>query len=343
MFPPSLQRPSKIKAQTRALLLFCCTFLLPALFLSSYSHSLLAEPVEEEWEAAAPESNDPKVNWLDGSHGYLTNQTQALANWMDSFFGDTDYDSEQAESVIRIELESDWDSEDGNSFGSKIRGRVHMPRLSKKLSLVFSGDEDEDGSFTDRLPGQEEEDRIGLQFSGRETSRSRFDYTLGWSNGHLRPGIKYRRQGALSDKTTYRFTERIQYEHEKNVYSLTNFRISRLLTNNSIVNWSSRLTYGERTQGVEWTTQFSLLNRYKTEDERPIAVSYFVSAAGVTRPDSYTNVYAAGLVYRRQFIRDYLFIEFEPSANYRKLTAEDNRELLWRAVLRLEIAISKQQ
>jgi hypothetical protein len=96
------------------------------------------------------------------------------------------------------------------------------------------------------LPGQEE-DRIGLQFSGRETSKSRFDYTLGWSNGHLRPGIKYRRQGALSDKTTYRFTERIQYEHEKNIYSRTNFRISRLLTNNSIVNWSSRLTYGERT------------------------------------------------------------------------------------------------
>lgn len=71
-------------------------------------------------------------------------------------------------------------------------------------------------------------------------------------------------------------------------------------------------------------------------------MSYFVSAAGVTRPDSYTSVYAAGLVYRRQFVRDYLFIEFEPSANYRKLTAEDNRELLWRAVLRLEIAISKQ-
>ncbi|MDG1205406.1 MAG: hypothetical protein P8N51_08540 [Pseudomonadales bacterium] len=96
MFSPWLQRPSKIKAQTRALLLFCCTLLLPALFLSSYSHSLLAGPVEEDWEAAAPDSDDPKVNRLDGSHGYLTNQTQTLANWMDSFFGDTDYDSEQA-------------------------------------------------------------------------------------------------------------------------------------------------------------------------------------------------------------------------------------------------------
>lgn len=332
--------PKKISIHSFAVSL--CLLILQPLFLITYSNSLLAETVEEEWEAAAPEPDDPKVNWVDGSHDYVANQTQALANWMDSFFGDANYDSEQAESIIRIELEQDWDNDGGGSFGSKIRGRVHMPRLSKRLSLVFSGDEDEEGNFEDLLPGQEEDDQIGLQLSGRETARSRFDYTIGWSNDHLRPGIKYRRQDSIGEKTTFRFTERIQYEHEKNIYSRTNFRISRLLTDNSIMSWSSRVLYGERTQGVEWTTQFSLLNRYKVEDDRPIAVSYFISAAGVTRPDSFTSVYGAGLVYRRQVFRDYLFMEFEPSANYLKLEADDDRELLWRAVIRLEIAISKQ-
>ena len=100
--------------------------------------------------------------------------------------------------------------------------------------------------------------------------------------------------------------------------------------------------YGERTLGVEWATQFSMLYRYKLDDDRPIAISYFVGASGVTRPDSYASNYSAGLLYRRQFMRDYLFLEFEPSANYRKLTADDGRELFWRAVLKLEIAISKQ-
>ena len=42
-----------------------------------------------------------------------------------------------------------------------------MPRLSKRLSLVFSGDEEQDGNFSDTLPGQQEDDRIGFQFSGR--------------------------------------------------------------------------------------------------------------------------------------------------------------------------------
>ena len=362
MFPLCLRSPSQIRTAVRSLQPIFRAFLLPSFLLLAYSSQLQAEPVEEPiielieelieepieepveepWEAAAPEADDPKVNWLDGSQGYLTDQTQILANWMDSFFGDSDYDSEQAESIIRIELEHDWNSEDGSSFGSKIRGRVHMPRLSKRLSLVFSGDEEQDGNFSDTLPGQQEDDRIGFQFAGRETSKSRFDYTLGWSKGHLRPGIKYRRQGELGEKTTYRLTERIQYEHEKNIYSRTNFRISRLLTNNSILNWSSRLVYGERTLGVEWATQFSMLYRYKLDDDRPIAISYFVGASGVTRPDSYASNYSAGLLYRRQFMRDYLFLEFEPSANYRKLTADDGRELFWRAVLKLEIAISKQ-
>ena len=87
-----------MKALTHSLFLIFCTFLLQALFLHSYSNPLHAEPIEEdEWEAAAPEPDNPKVNWLDSSHGYLTNQTQTLANWMDSFFGDENYDSEQAE------------------------------------------------------------------------------------------------------------------------------------------------------------------------------------------------------------------------------------------------------
>ena len=166
-------------------------FLLPSFLLLAYISQLQAEPVEEPiiglieehikepikepWEAAAPEADDPKVNWLDGSQGYLTDQTQILANWKNSFFGDSDYDPEQAQSIIRIELEHDWNSDDGGSFCSKIRGRLHMPRLSKRLSLVFSGDEEQEGNFSDTLPVQQEDDRIGFQFAGRETSKSRFD------------------------------------------------------------------------------------------------------------------------------------------------------------------------
>ena len=93
-----------------SILLVC---LLVGLLVSMPLVGYSAQPEEgdiqffEDWEAAAPASDDPELNWLDNSQAYLTNQTQALANWMDSFFGDSIYDAEQPESILRIELEDD--------------------------------------------------------------------------------------------------------------------------------------------------------------------------------------------------------------------------------------------
>ena len=133
MFPLRLRSPSQIRTVIRSLQPIFRAFLLPSFLLLAYRSQLQAEPVEdsiiepmmepieelieEPWKAAAPEADDPKVNWLDGSQGYLTDQTHILANWMNSFFGDSDCDSKQAQSTIRIELEHDWISDDGGSFG----------------------------------------------------------------------------------------------------------------------------------------------------------------------------------------------------------------------------------
>lgn len=295
----------------------------------------------EDWDAAGPEPDDPNVNWLSNSHLYLSNQTQALTNWMDSFFGDETYDAEQAESLIRIEFIEDWHSIDSNKFKVKIRGRVHLPKISQRLSLVFNGEEDVEDRTNDfdRL----NDDSIGLQYSpgkADNSEKSRLDYTMGWSAGHLRPGIRWRLQGEFNKKTNYRLTERIQYEHEKQFYSRTQFRVSHLLDESRIVNWSNRLNYGEKTLGVEWSSQLLLFQRYRVESSRPIAISYYAGLSGVTRPDSYVGNYSAGLVYRRQLKSKYVFLEFEPSIGRRKLDAQSDRELTWQAVLRLEVALS---
>ena len=51
--------------------------------------------------------------------------------------------------------------------------------------------------------------------------------------------------------------------------------------------------------------------------------------------------YAVGTIVRRQIYRDFLFFEIEPSANYRKLGYEADRDLAWQLVLRLEIHLAR--
>ena len=290
------------------------------------------------WDAYMPEEDEAPINWLDNSHAYLTNQTQSLAGWMDAFFGDSAHDAEIAESFLRLEVIEDWNSEDGNNSRIKVRGRVQMPRLSKRLSLVFSGEENE---FGEEDFDRDKDDSIGLQFRAAETALTRSDLTLGYSSGHFRPGVRFRVEGPIRQKSSYRLIQRIQYEHGENFFSRTQFRLSHSIDGNRVIGWSNRFIYGQRTLGVEWRSTLSFQTRYRVDRSRPIGVTYFAGVTGYTRPESYANNYNIGFLFRRQVYRDFLFFELEPSFNYRKVDFDTDREGLWRVVARLEIALQK--
>ena len=96
------------------------------------------------WQAADPgdevlvgedllESGEPPVNWADQSHAYVTDQAQALTEWMDSFFGDPNYDIEKPESLLRLEWVNSWDEEDDESSKLRLRGKLQLPAISKRL------------------------------------------------------------------------------------------------------------------------------------------------------------------------------------------------------------------
>ena len=77
------------------------------------------------WEAAAPEDpNTPAATWVDSSYDYATDQTQALSEWMDSFFGVPNYEVELPESLVRVDFITDWDEDDGVNNNIRLRGKV---------------------------------------------------------------------------------------------------------------------------------------------------------------------------------------------------------------------------
>lgn len=302
-----------------------------------------AEPVlpKDEiagWEADAPEDpNAPDINWVDTSHAYATHQAQALTEWMDDFFGDPNYDLEKAESQLRVEWINDWDEQDDYATKLRLRGKLQLPKISRRLDLVFS---DEDG---DELTEEEREseDRVGLQYNLGEQNRSRLDLTLGLNWNKLRPGVRYRNQGPISDNLRYRYTQRLQWENDEGFYTTGQFNLDRYLDDNNIVRWSSRAVYGEETEEVEWRTRLALLQRLRQPDKNhQLAISYFASVNGATNPH-YVRNYSLGMLVRRQMYRDYLFVELEPSYNLRRRREEQSREGAWNIVLRIEIALER--
>jgi hypothetical protein len=281
--------------------------------------------------------SEPPVNWVDSSHVYATDSAQALTEWLDEFFGDPLYDAERAESYLRIELIDDWDREDGNDFKVRLRGQVQLPKISQRAHLIFSGEE------SDALEEEErkDEDSIGIQFKVREGDRARIDLTMSYASSHLKPGIRYRNEGSFSNLYSYRLTQRIQYEHEKQFFSTTLADLNRAMGPDSALRWSNRFLYGENTDGVEWRTRLSLSQRFGQDSKRPLALRYFGVVTGVTRPDSFVKNYKFGVLMRRQMYRDFLFVELEPAYNLRRREIDDKREGQWSLVLRLEIALER--
>jgi hypothetical protein len=307
------------------------------------------QPVELHEAAVDPENppaedaneplddGEPPLNWVDTSHTVAADSAQALVEWMDNFFGDPSYDLEKAESYLRLEFENDWEQYEGNDFGVRLRGKVQLPKISQRVDLLFSEEDSEAADRQDR----DQIDNVSLQVKVREGDRSRFDATMGYSSGNLKPGVRYRNEGGVELGRSYRYIQRIQYEDGEGFFTLGSLDLFQALNNNDVVRWGNRIKFGEDTDGVEWRTRLSLFQRWYEDSRRPLAVNYFATVRGDTRPKSYTKNYRLGAVVRRQIYRDFLFAEIEPAVNYRRPEYDAGREIAWSFVVRLEIALSR--
>lgn len=281
----------------------------------------------------------PPVNWADTSHAYATEQAQSLTRWMDSFFGDPNADLDEPESVVRLQWTNTWDQDDHYNTNLRLRGKIQLPALSKRLNLVFSGEEGDELNLDDNQ--NRLDDRVGLLYEVAEGRRSRFDLTMGISVNHLRPGARYRFQDTLGEFISYRLTQRVQYENDEGFYATSQAEINRALTENNFLRWNNRVVYGEETKGTEWSSRVSFFQRVPGRRNRKLGINYFGAVNGVTDPKSYAKNYRVGVLFRSQLYRKYLFMEVEPAYNYRKRDPDDKRQFAWSIDLRFEIALSK--
>ncbi len=282
----------------------------------------------------AQPTDDSSVTWVDDSHAYTTDRVQDMTEWMDSFFGDPVYDLEKPDSLLRLTWKNSWDEQDDHKSRLKLRGKLRLPNLSSRLSLVFSGEEGDD-----LVPGatREDADTADLVYNVREKKRSRVDLTLGLNQDGLKPGVRYRHQAPISEDWGYRFTQRLQWESDEGVYTTGQFNLDHVLTDNQLVRWSTRGKYGEETEGVEWRSILSLNQRFESAfNHDPSVLSFFTSVHGVTDPEYIENV-RIGTVLRQQLFRRYFFFEVEPSYNFRKRRSDEDRDGAWNIILRLEI------
>ncbi len=321
---------------TGGLLLGFC-FALNAHALGQSSDEVASPELKSENVATA--ARERAERWVDSSHRFATDRTMALTRWVDSFFGDMDGDAEIAESRLRLKITADWDERLGTETRVSVGGKVNLPRLADRVDLVFRGDDPDE-----LVPGDEDDpsqSQVGLQVMLDESASGnhRTDFTVGLSGAGPKPGVKYRYKTLWGPNTSFRFSQRAQYDFDDGGFATTKLDIDYALSRRSLIRTQNRVLYGENSDGAEWSSNIGVVRQWAVENGFERAAYLYAGIRGHTEPDSYRENYQVGLRLRAQAIREFLFFELEPTLNQRIDAPNSPRETAWAVEARVEFLL----
>ena len=290
-------------------------------------------------DGLADEVIEPEDDWLEGGKDYASRKANEMTQWVDNFFGNDERDLEQAETRLRLRTIYNWDERLDNEIKFRLGGKVSLPQISKRLDLVFRGEDMDD--FGNDGVEDPSEDRIGLQYQvgPKGIRKHRFDLTVGFGSSGPKPGVKYVYQDALAEDLNFRFTQRFTYDLGEGGYGSSRFVLDKALRERELVRAYTRFLYGEKTEGTEWSSSLSYARGWQGDSGRVGATWLYVGADGQTEPYDFVKNYKVGARFRRQAYRDWLFWEIEPSYNWRVDEPYFDREGAWRIELRLEFLL----
>lgn len=309
----------------------------------------------EQIEESLGHTQDADGNWADSSHQYIGTKADDLAIYLDRFFGAPEEDLESADSTVRFVTRFEWDQDDGADVGMRLRGTVHLPRVSERLSLVFDG-EDSDSAQDFDVDGNESNE-VGLQLNAADGRHSRFDLTLKVSSGpNLKPGARYRFKQDLSDWGRFRYTGRVDYSDSKRFRHRHAVELDYLTGESSLLRWANKFEQGQRSEGVTWSSLVSWRYGYNIDS----AMAIIAGVVGKTEPDipdfiledppytgrapnqsSLLTNYVAALRFRNRVYKDWLYVEIEPGYTRRQRHHFEDRHGVFFASVNFEILFNR--
>ncbi len=304
----------------------------------AYQEQLMVESCRDELDR--PES------WLDRTHAQMTQRLCEPAAWFDGFFGDPRVLEETpVGTFVRLRNALEWDQSEGWSYGLRVRANIELPRVSDRVRLLVSRDEDLSGELRDGPAADDGDDRtrLGLRFIASERARSQLDLdgTVRVTSGALNPRIRarYRYVQGLTETTLLRATQSVFWERADGFGTTSRLDYEWLPDRDRLIRWTGEGTYSEGSDGVDWRTS---LIAFRQLDLRT-ALRSEIGAFGRTSPDFDTEEYFVALRLRRQFARPWLFYEIQPERAWPLDFDTGERGADWRLTFTLEIQFENQR
>jgi hypothetical protein len=286
--------------------------------------------------------------WVDRTHAYLVDRIDDTVVWFDDFFGQTrSMDTARPEFTLR--WTNEMRAEEGNvpKFRTSVRANLRLPKLTRKLKLVISGENKPDPTavlpsdpgnpgFDPEVPGTSiKQVNTELRYEFLQNERNYFFAGAGVRLTlpfEVFARVRYQYNRPVGEDNYFRFALTPFWKNEDGFGETTEFSLEHRIRPGVLVGWANSGTVSEITPGLEWGTAFFLAARLSPRS----AVSPSVGMTGQTRPHTVVSSYRVGTKYRRNDFRPWFFWELEPEVNWPR-DDRGSRKPVWAATLRVEI------
>ncbi|MEW6444735.1 MAG: hypothetical protein ACOZAQ_02060 [Pseudomonadota bacterium] len=255
--------------------------------------------------------------WYDRAHAGASDWLVGAAARLDSFFGDPRaIEEDYSETYIRLRVGMGYSRLDETEWLSQAYAKVPLPRLSRRLNLYVSGGAEDESLAADPKESLQKTERstsLGVQYVLDDSARGRWSLI-----GSFDPSLKlrYRYLQPLGSDWYARYTQTFYWDEDKDTGAALRGDIERLLRPDTLLRFTLDGDYWDGEDGLRWTAGGALLQKL---DARA-ALAYDLSVRGVSRPDWVIGQYRAGVRYRRNFFRSWMFYEIEPALRWSRDT-----------------------
>jgi len=274
-------------------------------------------------EPPPPPSPPPPDTWLDSSHSFITEGLFWPVVRFDRFFADErEVDTDRSRSFVRWRQDLRLTDGGALSYSTSLRADLRFPKLSRRLErlrLTIAGDTRDSIDALlpgdQPLPGAAGQASAALGFDLWETVASRTDLQAGLL-ARLPVGVftrlRVRHAQPVDDLLLVRSATAGFWQTDTGWGVRQDVDLERPFGSALLLRLATTATQTERSRGVEWLSELSLLRTFG----RAAAVSLSGSASGATDAALVVERWRLATRLRHEVYRRWIFLELEPEGTW---------------------------
>lgn len=282
-------------------------------------------PEQSDQGITPPTDQTEDGTWSDRQQKSIRNWADRTANKMDNWFGEPD-PNKPASATLRVIVDNRWNKHDGYDVKPRIRGKLKLPALERKISLVF-GDDSLDNELANSV-AISNENAAGQQdktVDGQRAKEDNSSLALRWSalSKHIpfdtdldlgvRSGddiylrLKAKKRWTLQNDFSLHAEQMYRYGVDSENYLRTNIELTHARPNQPILSSQLSLTYADaQDDDLNWDNFIFRQHQFFHGN----TFSYGLYTGGfLNNKDLRLNSYGPFVSWRQPFVREWFFIQ----------------------------------